>query len=375
MEDMHVDPFSVKGKIDYSKLIERFGTLPLTEELRERLKRPLPVPLRRGFYFSHRDLDKALGEYEKGKPFFIYTGIGPSGKMHIGHLSPFLVALYFQKAYGVNVYIMLSDDEKVLTKSFSWDEVEGYAKDNALTIAALGFDEDKTFIFRNSEYLGNFYPLAVRIAKKITLSTAKATFGFSGESNIGIIFYPALQIAPTFFEKGRPLIPCAIDQDPYFRLQRDIAESLGGKKAALLHSKFLPPLKGWEGKMSSSDPTSAIWLDDSPKEVRKKIMKYAFSGGQPTVEEHRQKGGNTTVDVAFQYLHNLFMEDDKEIERIREAYEKGEMLTGELKATAAEVIGSFLQQLQERKAKAGRALERMMYSGKLAKEMWERRYW
>jgi len=372
---MQVDPFSVKGKVDYEKLIREFGTKPLTAELRERLRKPLPVPIRRGFYFSHRDLDKALEEYEKGEPFFIYTGIGPSGKMHIGHLSPFLVALYFQRAYGVNVYIMLSDDEKYLTKQLSWKELEGFARDNALTIAALGFDEDKTFIFRNSEYFGHFYPLAVRVAKKITFSTAKATFGFSGESNIGIIAYPAVQIAPTFFEEGRALVPCAIDQDPYFRLQRDIAESLGGKKAALIHSKFFPPLKGWEGKMSSSDPSSAIWLDDSPKEVRKKIMKYAFSGGQPTVEEHRRKGGDTDVDVSYQYLYNLFMESDEEVERIGERYRKGELLTGELKGLAADAIGHFLQELQERKERAGPALEKMMYKGKLAKAMWERRFW
>jgi len=40
--------------------------------------------------FRHRDFDKVLDEYEKGNKFFLYTGRGPSGKMHIGHLMPFL---------------------------------------------------------------------------------------------------------------------------------------------------------------------------------------------------------------------------------------------------------------------------------------------
>lgn len=36
------------------------------------------------------------------------------------------------------------------------------------------------------------------------------------------------------------LIPCAIDQDPYFRLTRDVAPRLKYKKPALIHSKFFP---------------------------------------------------------------------------------------------------------------------------------------
>jgi tryptophanyl-tRNA synthetase len=46
------------------------------------------------------------------------------------------------------------------------------------------------------------------------------------------------------------------------------------------------------------------------------IKKYAFSGGQETLEEHRAKGGNCDIDVAYQYL-SFFMDDDAELERIR----------------------------------------------------------
>ena len=40
------------------------------------------------------------------------------------------------------------------------------------------------------------------------------------------------------------LIPCAIDQDPYFRMTRDVAPVLKFKKPALLHSTFFPALQG-----------------------------------------------------------------------------------------------------------------------------------
>ena len=57
------------------------------------------------------------------------------------------------------------------------------------------------------------------------------------------------------------LIPCAIDQDPYFRMTRDVAPVLKFKKPALLHSTFFPALQGAQTKMSASDANSSIFLN------------------------------------------------------------------------------------------------------------------
>ena len=48
--------------------------------------------------------------------------------------------------------------------------------------------------------------------------------------------------------------------------------------------------------MSASDTTSSIYLTDTPKQIKTKINKYAFSGGKDTIEEHREKGGDTEVN-------------------------------------------------------------------------------
>lgn len=45
------------------------------------------------------------------------------------------------------------------------------------------------------------------------------------------------------------------------------------------------------------------------------MNKHAFSGGQTTVEEHREKGGNCAVDISYQYLR-FFLEDDEELNQI-----------------------------------------------------------
>lgn len=62
--------------------------------------------------------------------------------------------------------------------------------------------------------------------------------------------------------------------------------------------------------MSASIDSSAIFMKDTPKQIKDKINKYAFSGGQVSAEEQREKGGNPDIDVSYQYLH-FFMEDDE----------------------------------------------------------------
>jgi tryptophanyl-tRNA synthetase len=91
-------------------------------------------------------------------------------------------------------------------------------------------------------------------------------------------------------------------------------------------------------------------MKDTPNQIKNKINRYAFSGGKVSIEEHKQFGGDTTVDVAFQYLR-FFLEDDDELERIKVAYEKGEMLTGELKAICIGELQKYVAAFQDRRAK------------------------
>jgi tryptophanyl-tRNA synthetase len=126
------------------------------------------------------------------------------------------------------------------------------------------------------------------------------------------------------------LIPQAIDQDPYFRVTRDVAPRLGYLKPALIHSKFFPALQGHKTKMSGSVGTSSIFVTDTDEVIESKIMKHCFSGGKDNIEEHRKYGANLNVDVAYEYLRYM-MEDDEELEKIGNKYKKGELLTGEVK--------------------------------------------
>jgi len=141
------------------------------------------------------------------------------------------------------------------------------------------------------------------------------------------------------------LIPCAIDQDPYFRMTRDVAPRLDLLKPSLIHSVFFPALQGLGTKMSASDPNSAIFLTDTKEQIKHKVNKYAFSGGQATSEEHKKLGANLDVDVPYQYL-KFFLEDEKKLEEIRIKYSKGEMLTGEVKTILIETLCELVRRHQ-----------------------------
>jgi tryptophanyl-tRNA synthetase len=371
-----VTPWEVTGEVDYDRLIREFGTQPIAGTLARRLEGVLgdaAYLLRRQIFFSHRDLSLVLDDHDKGKGFFLYTGRGPSGPMHIGHILSFYFTKWLQDKFNVNVYIQMTDDEKFLEekRSLTYEETQRWAHDNILEVIAVGFDPDKTFIFQDTEFVGHAYPLILKIARRINYSTAKSVFGFTGETNIGFSFYPAIQILPSLFEKKRCLIPSAIDQDPYWRIQRDIAEPLGYHKAAAIHSKFLPPLTGIQDKMSSSRPETAIYLNDDDKTVRSKIYRHAFSGGQASIEEHRKLGGNTDIDVPFQWLYMFFEPDDKRIEEIRSEYKAGQMLTGNLKDILVEKVTKFLQEHRARREKAKPQIHVFKKDGPLAREMWQ----
>ncbi len=179
-------------------------------------------------------------------------------------------------------------------------------------------------------------------------------------------FWPAMQAAPCFLpsilsgEKIRTLIPAAIDQDPYWRIARDVAPKLGYPKTAAIHCSFLPALTGPSGKMSTSEGIqSTIFTTDDEKTVKNKIMKYAFSGGKDTIAEHRKHGGNPDIDSSYQWLRFL-EEDDKKLKNIYDDYKSGKLLSGELKQILVNKLNNFLKKHREKKEKAKKQLDKFI---------------
>jgi tryptophanyl-tRNA synthetase len=358
-EGFVVTPWTVEGEIDYNKLVQDFGTQLITDHLLERIKKhtgELHPFLTLQYFFSHRDLDWILDKYEKGEKFYLYTGRGPSGLIHFGHIMPWIFTKYLQDKFDAKLIFQLTDDEKFLYHDDrTMGEISEYTYQNMLDIIALGFDPKQTKILIDTTHIKHLYPIAVEIAKRITFSTVKAVFGFQNSTNIGMISFPAIQAAPCFLPskiEGRPtpcLIPAAIDQDPYWRVTRDIAEKIGYYKPAQIHSKFLPGL-GTKGKMSSSLPETAIFTTDDPEVIEKKISN-AFTGGQPTIELQRKLGANADICPVFWYLRYMF-EDQKRSDERYVKCKSGGLLCHECKHDLIDSIKPYMAEFQKRREKA-----------------------
>jgi len=364
--EMVVTPWEVRGKVDYERLIREFGTQPITDELFQRIAKytgELHLQLKRRLFFSHRDLDTVLDLYDKGVKFVLYTGRGPSGPVHIGHLIPWIFTRHLQENFGARLYFQMTDDEKFLVDDeLELADTKRFAYENALDLIALGFEPKDTFIIFDVQDMGLLYDIALEVAKRITYSTARATFGFQESTNIGWIFWPAIQAVPCFIhakltgENVPALIPAAIDQDPYWRVTRDIAAKLGYYKPAQIHCRFLPGL-GVGGKMSASEPETSIFVIDPPEVVKRKIWN-AFSGGRATVEEQKKLGGDPSICTIFQYYYYLFEEDDKKLTERERRCRSGELLCGECKTELTERVNKFLTEHRKKREKAKNIVEK-----------------
>jgi tryptophanyl-tRNA synthetase len=128
-------------------------------------------------------------------------------------------------------------------------------------------------------------------------------------------------------------------------LERDMG-GMGLMPPCSTYHRFAVGMTG--DKMSSSKPETTIFMDDDIEQMSKKV-KRAFSGGQPTVEEHRRFGGDCSKDVAFQYLQFFFEKDDSVLDDIRRDYESGRLLAGEVKQLCIDRASDWLVDLKEKR--------------------------
>lgn len=362
MKDV-IDPWGKSDVKDYAKLSREFGI-----EKFEPFIKNLPDPhvsMRRAV-FGHRDFGRIAEAIVHKRPYAMMTGLMPSGKFHLGHKMLAEQIIYYQN-HGAQVYLCVADIEAYNTRNSSLKELRKTAiEEYLLNYIALGlkpkscdfyFQSDRS---REAKKSNAYYRLIGMLSKRVTFNEMEAIYGELSPGKIMSVFTQVGDILhPELDEFGGPrpvLVPVGVDQDPHIKLTRDLADRFTRNKdfnfipPSSTYHEFLKGLKG--GKMSSSDPTSYIALTDTPEEAKTKIMKYAFSGGRGSVQEHREKGGVPEVDISYSMLYFMFEPDDAKLKRIHDDYKSGKMLTGELKQILVEKLQRFLAEHAEKREKA-----------------------
>lgn len=254
-----------------------------------------------------RNLEEVLTEEElkkliaSGKQLKHYIGFEISGKVHLGGLACLQKVKDLADA-GVEVSIFLADWHGWINNKLdgTLETAQKMARDyfeeglKAAYLCLGGNPKDLKFIQGSELYAQNpnsYWSTVIKVSKATTISRMIRSTTIMGRqagdsSNAATLIYPAMQAAD-IFTMQKNIIHAGTDQRNVHVVARDVAKDLGEQKPVAIHHHLLqgllkPPV--WPIpeerreetvlalKMSKSQPDSAIFIHDSPDEIKRKVM-------------------------------------------------------------------------------------------------------
>ena len=231
-----------------------------------------------------------------GKTIQHYIGFEISGLVHLGTgLMSMGKIADFIKA-GVKCRIFLADFHTYLNNKLggNWEEIrwasESYFKQALIaSLKCFGVKESEVEFISGKELYENnpqHWETFMRVGKHITLSRNLRSISIMGKQqgtdvDMATLFYPPLQVADIFTMKVN-LAHAGMDQRKAHVIAREVGDKLpGGWTPIAIHQNLIAGLTAPEGdskdedslKMSKSKPNSAIFIHDTPNEIREKIKK------------------------------------------------------------------------------------------------------
>ncbi|MBN2675851.1 MAG: tyrosine--tRNA ligase [Alphaproteobacteria bacterium] len=265
-----------------------------------------------------RNTEEIIGEdelrfmLESGQEINHYIGFEISGKLHIGQAVIVMQKVKDLMDAGVKVHLFLADWHSYLNDKFGGNlEIIKEIADGAFkeilkaSILTLGGDPEKLTFIKASEYYAthpDFWLTFLEVSKNTSLPRIERSISIMGREegqtkDFGSLAYPPMQAAD-IFAMNIQIAQGGIDQRKIHVIMRDTADKIKtnmpmfhGKrmKPVAIHTPLLPSLAKpaiWpipedmnkrellnKGKMSKSDPNSAMFMMDDPEAIRKKIMK------------------------------------------------------------------------------------------------------
>ncbi len=320
-------------------------------------------------------LDELREKLETGEKLKGYIGFEPSGLFHIGWLI---------WAYKVRDLVEAGVDFRILEATWhAWinDKLGGdielirkAARHVRHVLEAIGVPVDRIRFVDAEELVSDkdYWGLLLRVAKANTLARIKRALTIMGrrmdeaEQDFSKLIYPAMQVTDIFY-MDLDIALGGTDQRKAHMLARDTAEKLKRKKPIAIHTPLLTGLQGVgrmnpqqvdeethavEFKMSKSKPETAIFVFDSPEDIKRKlrraycppretrynpvveIAKYilfpGFGEGYKLVIERPEKFGGGVIEV----------ESPEELERL---YREGKIHPLDLKNAVARDLARLLE--------------------------------
>lgn len=288
----------------------------------------------------------------------VLTGDRPTGPLHLGHFIGSLQnRIQLQEVH--NQFIMLADVQALTDNAHQPEKVRNALLEVVLDYLSVGIDPVRSTIFIQSMIpaiaeLTIFYLNLVTVARLERNPTVKEEMrqkGFGAQVPAGFLCYPVSQAADiTIFDAD--LVPVGEDQLPVIeqtielvrKFNRFYGEVLKEPQALVPEGKGrLPGIDGKE-KMGKS-LGNAIFLSDSPDEVKKKVMSMYTDPTHLRVEDP----GNIEGNMVFTYL-DIFDPESAAVAELKAQYQRGGLGDVVLKKRLLEKLEAFLQPIRDRRA-------------------------
>ena len=317
-------------------------------------------------------LDELKVKIESGVKLRAYLGFEPSGLFHIGWIVWANKFKDFIKA-GVETILLEATWHAMINDKLGgvMENIRKCAKYVEHSLRALGVDMDKVKVVDAEDLASDkdYWMLVIKVAKNASLARVKRALTIMGrredeaELDFSKLIYPPMQVADIFYLKVNIALG-GMDQRKAHMLARDVAEKLKIEKPIAIHTPLLTGLQGIQrmetseasilsAKMSKSKPYSAIFIHDSPDEIRSKIRKAYCP---PKVIEN-----NPVVEIA-KYI--LFVNENfaLHIERppkyggsldvysydeLEKLYKEGKLHPLDLKNAVAEALIKYLEPVRK----------------------------
>ncbi len=284
----------------------------------------------------------------------IVTGLKPTGVAHLGtYLGMLRQLVDLQKEYSGRMYVFIADYH-AMTQHEEFINYKAYAADMAVDLLALGLDPKKVTLFFQKDVpetteLCWMFENVTPVAFLERMTQYKDYVAKEKSVNAGLMNYPVLQAADILIYGGNR-VPVGEDQVQHVELTRDIArfwnnrfgETFAEPKPLLTKTARVMSLNFPERKMSKSVANSAIFLTDSPDEIRAKVRKAVTATAAVA----------GTMPPGVRNLFELFTEfgPADEVKKFEREYADGSIRYSELKDAVADHIIAYFADFRTRRA-------------------------
>jgi tryptophanyl-tRNA synthetase len=219
----------------------------------------------------------------------ILTGYRPTGKLHLGHWFGNLQNMIaMQDTY--DAFYFVADWHAMTTMWADTHEIRRFTEEQVLDWIAAGLDPERCTIYRQSD-VPEVAELAMYFTMVTPMSWLERVPSYKEQreqitdkdlGNIGFFLYPLLQAADITIVRA-DAVPVGEDQLPHLELTREIVRRFNNEypqpdgSGYLIEPASITPkegarVPGIDGRKMSKSYGNAIFISDTPDEIRAKVM-------------------------------------------------------------------------------------------------------